>query len=136
VSSRFHRRPAARVVILFATAMAIVHGTDELVLRPDFAEPTSWRVAVGVILAAVAAVVVVVTRHPVAGRDASRLILGTIGAVGLAGGLVGVVHEAGADVTGIAAALGGAALLGLVAAQWSISTGYATGVPAPTRPRG
>jgi hypothetical protein len=35
-----------RLVILLATATAIVHGADELVLRPDFAEPTIWRVAV------------------------------------------------------------------------------------------
>jgi hypothetical protein len=132
------RRPATRLVILSAAATAIVHGSDELVLRPDFAEPMVWRVSVALILAAVAVLVVAVTGHPTAHGGTSKVVLGLVGVAGFIGGLAGVVHEGGADMTGIAAVIGGAALLGLVAAEWltgEVRAEYATAVPAPTHPR-
>lgn len=118
-----------RLVILLATATAIVHGSDELVLRPDFAEPTVWRLSVALILTAVAVLVVAVTRRPSTHGGTSRAALGLVGVAGFSGGLIGVVHEGGADMTGIAAALGGAVLLGVVAAEWltgEVRAEYAT----------
>jgi hypothetical protein len=122
-----------RLVILLATAAAIVHGLDELVLRPDFAEPMVWRVSVALVLAAVAMLVVAVTRRPRTHGGTARVVIGLVGVAGIIGGLVGVVHEGGADLTGIAAALGGAFLLGVVAAEWLMGEAYPTA--APTHPR-
>ena len=104
-------RISERALIMIAGLAAVVHGFDELVVRPDFHEPRAARVvAAMILLAAFVALLIAAVRPPTQRRQA---LVAAAGAAAFSAGIFGMLHEAGHDKTGAAAAVAGLVLVSL-----------------------
>jgi hypothetical protein len=108
-------RISERALISIAALAAVVHGFDELVVRPDFHEPgTARAVAAVVLVVAFVAMLIAAVRPPTQGR---QTLVAAVGAAAFSAGTLGMLHEAGHDKTGAAAALAGLVLVSLTRHQ-------------------
>ena len=104
-----------RAPIAIAALAAVVHGFDELVVRPDFHEPGTARTAAAVILVgAFVAVLIAAVRPP---TQRLQTLIAAAGAAAFSAGIFGMLHEAGHDKTGAAAAIAGLVLVSLTRAR-------------------
>ena len=86
-------RISERALIMIAGLAAVVHGFDELVVRPDFHEPRAARVvAAMILLGAFVALLIAAVRPPTQRR---QTLVAAAGAAAFSAGIFGMLHEAG-----------------------------------------
>ena len=104
-------RISESTLIAIADLAAVVHGFDELVVRPDFHEPGAARAVATVMLVGALVAMLIAAVRPATQRR--QMLVAAVGAAAFSAGIFGMLHEAGHDKTGAAAAVAGHVLVSL-----------------------